>query len=487
MGVSNQIPKELSTAHKSIDIRVAEIYIFLLPWKMIIQLSFLKTLFGACAANFDFILNMLGLFLMLLKSKGYFRIQRNKRAVLFHYFVTMVLIMNLSSITMSIILHEKLGTIAGEDTYRAVAGQIVYYFQYIFIILYNREVFRLIPKERIEKIINLTFIVLIPLGYLQILIIQYGGIFLKIYQSLDIFHVLWPAYDVNLNQRLSLTGGEPASAGGYICRWVIPFLFAKIIYYGGNYKTTLQIILWLPILYFTKSSTGYVLFSVCLVLFIWFHLCKKERRKKLFIYSMIIALFAIVFIPYYKPVANSYFIQRIRYILVERVADKTNQGTITRKIPLIINYKTFLEYPILGVGNGNQGYFYIKHFPTWGYQSFELDYLMNEAKTTLENGSLFFPGILSGYGLLGTILVLIYILKNKKLVDREKDELGMFYYMFLISGCVILVNGFSGEFAGKYDIWFLVSLPYLGTYHANEIIHKSRIKKQESEVIRLKE
>lgn len=460
---NNLTYRQTYLSNNNLQIRVAELYIFLLPWNMIVQFSFLKTIFGPCANDFNFVLHMIGLFLMYMSRQGKFRIEYDKRSSLFHYFVIMIIIMNLSSFVMSIALHDKLGTIGGEDTYRAIAGQIVYYFQYIFIVLYNREVFRLVPKERIEKIFNKILMVLMILGYFQILVILFGGFFSKIYHSLDVFKVLWSASSIAENQRLSLTGSEPASAGSFICNFVIPFLMAKILYYGNSYKTTLQFILWLPILYFTKSSTGYVLLILCFVIFIYLYLFKGKHRIKNFKILIFITLAAIIIIPNYKTVMNSDFVQNIQYLTIDKTTNRENQATMSRKVPLIVNYKTFLEYPILGVGNGNQGFFYLKHFPSWAYSSYDVDHLIISAKETPANGSLFVPSILSGYGLLGAILVVIYIIKCKRLVSINREDLGMFYYMFIISSIVIFFIGFSSEFVGNYEVWFLLSLPYLST------------------------
>lgn len=458
---NNSRPSRYTYGNKSMQIRIAELYIFLMPWYMISQLSIIETIFGPSANYFNFVLHLLGLLIMFMNRRGKVEIKNDNSSSLFHYFVIMVMIMNFASFTMAIILHDKLGTIGGEGTYRGVIGQIVYYIQYIFMIIYNREVFRMISKERIEQIINKMLFVLLALGYLQILLILFGGIFIKIHQGLDVFHVLWPTATIYKEQRLSLNGSEPAAAGGFICRLVLPFLMAKILYYGYNYKTILHLILWLPIIYFTKSSTAYFLFTVCFMMFIYYSLINKKYRSKIIIGVILLTLLLIMGMPFYKSIFNTEFIERIIYLLVDKVTNTSNQDAIARKVPLIVNYKTFLEYPILGVGNGNQGFFYIKYYPSWAYSYFDVNNLINSAKSTLGNGSLFIPSILSGYGILGVILVINYMIRCKRQVTRERSNLGIFYYMFIMSSIIIFIDGFSSDFAGNYGVWFLLSIPYM--------------------------
>lgn len=462
--IKKTIPKE-----SNLEIMIAKIYIFLLPWRMISQFGILRTIFGPCAYYMDFLPHILGLLLMFVRTKGTIRIAKDKTSSLFYYFVFMILFMNMSSLLMAFILHDKLGTIGGEDTYRAVIGQIVYYTHYIFIILYNREVFRLISRIEMEQIFHKIINWLLLLGYLQIGVILFGGIVIKIHDTLDVFDILWPGDIIHQLERLSLSGSEPASAGAFITRFILPFLLAKILYYGAHFKTLVQLLLWLPIIYFTKSSTGYLLLAVCIVIFLCITLKSKGKKKQLIISLSVITLMALSILPFYNKIIQSEFIEQIEYLVIEKVIDKTNRASVSRKVPFVINLYTFLEYPILGVGNGNQGFFYIRFFPSWAYSSYDAAVLIEKAKTTIVNGSLFFPSILSGYGIVGVLFILNYIIRTIKVLQYNKKHMGMFYYMFIMSSIVIIVTGFSSEFVGNYSIWFLLSLVYMNTENIEKI------------------
>ncbi len=82
------------------------------------------------------------------------------------------------------------------------------------------------------------------------------------------------------------------------------------------------------------------------------------------------------------------------------------------------------------------------------------------AHTTIVNGALFFPSILSGYGIIGTIFFIVYAVKAIKTVFIKRFDLNRFALMFFISIAAIFLAGLQGEFTGKYFIWFIFSIPY---------------------------
>ncbi len=440
---------------------IAMWYLFFLPWQMISQLSFLSVVFSASAKALSFLFHIIGLILILYDRKGKIQMEDDNTSKLLQYFIIMVSIYHFTSFIMAVYLHDKVGTIGGEDTYRAILGQIVYFIQYIFIILYNREVFRILKKDEIIKVINRITVTLMNIGYIQIMLIELGGFFIKLYDSINIFDNLWPSNLIILVKRISLTGSEPAAAGVYIAVLILPFLLARCLYYGNTLKSMMQIGLWLPIIYYTKSSTAYVLALVCLLIYLILYTSKTKNKGKIFLYFSFLLLIIVFIIPSFEVIKNTEFMEDIRYIVVDKVTNQTNRDTISRKIPLYVNYRIFLEYPLLGVGNGNQGFFYLSNLPQWAFSSYDIALLITKATNTLSNGSLFFPSILSGYGILGTVLMLVYFYKSYSITYKNKKELEMFYYMYIISSIVIVITGFTSEFVGNYMIWFILSIPYV--------------------------
>ena len=74
---------------------------------------------------------------------------------------------------------------------------------------------------------------------------------------------------------------------------------------------------------------------------------------------------------YPKRVALNYFnnkityaemFEQIEYLLFEKATDSDNGSTVSRTVPLLVNWGAFMEHPIFGVGNGLQGYYYEKFY-----------------------------------------------------------------------------------------------------------------------------
>lgn len=79
----------------------------------------------------------------------------------------------------------------------------------------------------------------------------------------------------------------------------------------------------------------------------------------------------------------------------------------------------------------------------------------------IANGAVFFPSVLSGYGIAGTLFLVIYLFKSHRLLKSKKGKLGMFVDFYWLALIPIFMNGFQGEFAGEYYIFFLLSIPYM--------------------------
>lgn len=442
---------------------IAKAYIFLLTLRMISPFVFLQSLVHAVATDFDLILHIIGIFLILKKNAWKIPIQNTAESLLLRSFATMVLFFNISSLVMSCVMQGSYGNIGGETAFNAVVGMIIYWTQYIFIFYYNKEVFQIISTDELEKIIQLEIWCLLLLGYLQLAAMTFGGVIATFYNQIDIFNVF---VDADNMSKLCLTGTEGASAASIIGIFVIPYLLSGIVRKKQIISEIIQILLWLPIIYATKSSSCYICVVASFPVF-FIRLIRNgfENRNKMT--GVFVFLFLIIAMYLFRGNIIDMFpaeIQlQLRYLLFEKVSDLDNGSTISRTVPLLTNWGAFTEYPIFGVGNGCQGYFYIKYFPNWALNVAGSDVIKfyNSAKTGIVNGAIFFPSILSGYGIVGSILFIRYMFKanrvmagKARLVNRFAD----FYYIALIP---IIVCGFQSEFAVKYVIWFVMSLPYM--------------------------
>lgn len=456
-------PAVMQSSIEKLQVVVAKAYIFFLPVRMISPLIFTKVFVGASAAYFDLILHLLGLILILVGNRGVIKTGVDKTCKLFQFFALMIVCYNLSSIIMAVVIQNIYGNIGSESAFRAVSGMLIYYTQYLFIVYYNKEIFKMLTPGDISKILGKTVLLLLIIGYIQIAVMNLHGVIEKIYDAADFFHIL---VDSSRLSKLSLTGGEGASAGNLIGILILPFLLARILSEAKVLKNIIIFILWLPIVYFTNSTTAYWSCVIDIAVFLALFLLKKKKWIKLVLTFLIISvclLFAVMFPAVVKQILPDEFSERIEYLLFEKAIDPNNGSTVSRTIPLLVNWGAFTEYPILGVGNGNQGYFYSKYFPEWAHHvaGSDVGYFYNKAQTEITNGAVFFPSLLSGYGIVGVTLLVVYFVQCVVLLKEKKKALGMFYYIFFMSWAAVLFSGMQGEFVGEYYIWFMLSVPYM--------------------------
>ena len=448
----------------NLEKRVAQLYVYLLPVRMISFFSPLVSIMHGAALYLDFIINIIGIILCVVEYRGKVRIKKDRSGLVQLGLLKLVIYLNISSLIMAFFTQIKYGDYAGkESAFSGITGMVIYFFQYFIMFWYNSHVFELITKQELERIFMRITNGMIILGYFQIAVHLLGGWLFSFQKRLDILGILY------INERakgISLLASEPAEAGGQIMLLCVAYIYAKILLEQNTRKNLYKIILFLPIIYFTKSSTTYLEFLVCTIVFLFLY-CKLHGRKKSFVIGLsIVIMFVIVSIinpSIYTKFMPEEFRTNIQYILFEKMLDRNNGSTASRTVPFFTNWGAFKESPILGVGNGLQGYYYTKYFPSWGFNISGSDILeyYSKAQYSIVNGALFIPSLISGYGLVGISLILIWFKRLVNLAKYGKKQMGIFYYMFIMSIFVFIVIGMQSEICGCYYIWFMLSLPLM--------------------------
>lgn len=430
---------------------------------MISPLSGLAGLLHGAGYYFDVVLHVLGITLAVISGKGKLYIGDRETAPLLKMLFKLVLWFSLSSFVMATYIQFIYGNYAGESAYSGIVGQLIYYFQYVLIVVYNVFVFEVLDKEEIDKVLGTSCVFLLILGYYQLFAYLFGGAFSSFGRTVDIFGVLFPEDSM---YKLSLTASEGAKAGGVFSILVFPYLLAKATISSKPMKYYMQILLWIPVVVFMQSTSAYLMVVAVGLYFILFSLRGGTRQwarfLKLALTIFLIGIFMIVILPE-NIIASIFNLEDITYLMFRKINDSQNGSTLLRTAPLIVNWKTFLRFPLLGVGNGLQGYFYTEFFPKQGLAVAGVASLYNNALTTIVNGSLFFPGILSGYGIIGVLFFMTYVRRMLETFKEKEAKLGVFGYMFRFAVVAIIVHGFQTEFAGSYFIWFVLSIPFMPT------------------------
>ena len=439
------------------EVFIAELYLFSLPFRQINLFSFLKSIIGSCAEWLPFGFHVIGMLLWVLNKGGRIEIQKEKRRLINSAFLLMTFL-NVSSIIMAINMQMIYGNLGDDNAFKGIAGMCIYFAQYFFMFLYNYRVFELVSIQKIKKILSWCCRVLLIIGFLQVLVIN--GIGIQIYDRL-VF--LGNINDSNHLFKLCLTGTEGASAGCIISIFVFPYLISQIIH--GERYSIVELILWTIPLYYTYSTTAYILAALSIGFLIFFLIKHNDNRSKS-LSTLIIVLFVVILLVLIitsTGILSNEQIDQIKYLLFEKASDRENGSTISRTIPLLVNWGAFTEYPLLGVGNGLQGYFYEKYFLQWTYNAPGTDagVYLERSRQGISNSGVFIPGLLSGYGIVGCAAILVFIWHCFQEHRKNRVFSDVFYYSGIISFITFIIMGFQGDVYGMYYAWFMISIPFI--------------------------
>jgi hypothetical protein len=127
---------------------------------------------------------------------------------------------------------------------------------------------------------------------------------------------------------------------------------------------------------------------------------------------------------------------------------------------------SILGHPLLGVGNGIQGFYYIKYFPSWGFGSYESAGLFFGDAGWPGSGA-FLPTYLSAFGAFGVLLLVLLSIRIAKNIKRFKY---LFLSDFLTMSLLSLFFQFytTYDIIGNYAIVFILSLAACGTAFAED-------------------
>lgn len=450
----------------SLEVRVAKLYLFLLPFRMITPFEFLQDVIGPLANFIDIIFLTFGLVLWIL-SPGGMRIY-SINVPLYRTLRNSILLLNLMSLVMACVMCLQYGDYNGKSPFLAIIPMGLFYFQYLLIFLYNMRVFQLMDYRTIVRIFSRLCVVLLVIGYIQVMAIW--GIGAQLYDTFA--EIIGGFVPSSKFYKLPLTGSEAAAGGAIMCIFVFPFLIAR--YLHGNKKSLLQLLLWLLPLYYTRSSTAYLLFVVDMGAFILLLLRQLKETGHLAKLISVVAFACVISFAVVSGSAETGLIEEISYTAFDKAVDIDNGSTASRMVPFVVNWGCFTEMPLIGVGNGLQGYFFFKYFPYefLNAPGTDLGIFLERASESgsIPNGGTFLLGYFSGYGIIGIVILIIIILKLWKTFKARESMLGVFREMFIIGSCSFLLASVSSEMYCQYYAWFVISIPFM--YYANTSANK---------------
>lgn len=434
---------------------IAKLFIFFLPFKMFSPLYPLSNITHGLANTASFLFIIIGLLLVLLRKK--LVIQNGYGGKIFKNFIIMWLVCDLTSLVMAVLLHDQVGTIGGEDTFSAVLKKILFSFAYILFVYYGIEVWKLLSKDEITNVITKSIDFCIIVGMIQILILFKISFAVAIYDFINTGFNAFSSSEIIRTNKIAVLSIEPAYASGYLCAFFIPFLLSRIIYGNNTNKTIIRLILCIMLLYFTKSTTGYTLFLVEFVVFIYVFLAKSKISLSHKIISVFMGLsaLALLIIIIASQVAISSNITSV----FDKLLSNDNATSADRKLFIIVDSKIFFNYPLLGVGNGNQGFFYQQYTPDWMLSLYTAAGAYSRAGEVLVDGGPFWLAFISGYGIVGLSMLFFMVKNSINIIKWNRGTLKFYYYFYYLSIFLIFATGTVATMGDSYYMWFILALP----------------------------
>lgn len=391
---------------KFLSANIYKFYVLCLPFGRLFDLPF-GDLFNKVFTEFSTIVMLIGSLILILGNKSLVN-SRNR------LFLRIYTYMFISSTLMAIILSFIL-PIQYESPISTILGDIVLYLLVILSLFYNCYCLtHYVSFTTIYKIFNWQIVLLLIVGYSQL-----AGMlgFAAPYNLLSsIFSLREISWLKDLDRGVTFFGSEPSSAA-ILCFIIVPYLYSEIQFETGlkRLKYIVALFLFAFLAINSNSSQFLILFIGSSILFIWS--CFKPIKKIFYYGSFILGLtFAVAYISTnnISLMTQNMDADSLEYAVLGKVVDRNNKSTAMRASTVINDFKVFTDFPIAGVGDGNQGFFYEENQPSWTLASDEVSSLIR-THTIPNGGGNFFPAYISAYGIIGILVLALFVINYKKL------------------------------------------------------------------------
>lgn len=423
----NSVNEASSSSLEKSEVVVFSLFLFLssfapLPFNSQIGLS------GEFSSN-GFLLLCLGTLLAFLSHR-----YNGLESILAKSFVGLTILLILINLVMSLYLYPIVGTLFGETPLSSGITTIFWLVCHAFAILYVYHCYTKIDLSTLNRVFDFMLVFVLVVCLVQAFTVAGVPGFRAMYSATNIggwFHLA--DYDFD---RLSGVAFEPSGMGSVISMLCFPYAASKLLF-TRKLRYGLALALLLFVGYFTYSSTVYVALVFSLIAFAIAGLVTRNGRipKGAIVATMLVLVVALIA----ATVASSSSeleeneIYRSITSMFEKVTDKSNASTAYRNSTVSNDIKIFEKYPIFGVGEGNQGYFYAANLDPSVLNSGSL-----EARNALSgkvgvlNGGSFIPALISGFGITGTIAYLVWILYGLRQAFKGRNQMGSYFQMYLM-------------------------------------------------------
>lgn len=414
---------------------------------------------GVFSSN-GFLLFCLGFVLMVLVHRS-----EGVRSPLARRFFALTLLLMLISLGMSLYLTPSVGTVFGETPLTTGITTLCWLACHAAAILYICHCYSKIGLGSLDRVFDVMLVFVLAVSLVQAGAVAGIPGFRAIYDVTNVgdwFNLANYRYE-----RLCGPASEPSGMGGVICMLCFPYAASKLIS-TRRWPYGLALCLLVLVAYFTFSSTVYVSLAFSIAAFVAVVLTARGGRiPKSAIVAAMLACVVVLSVAVVTATSddlndNEGYNSVVR--IFDKVTDGSNQSTAYRNSTVTNDMKIFPEYPVFGVGEGNQGFFYAQNL-----DSAVLDSGSVEASNALSgkigivNGGSFLPSLISGYGIVGTAAYAAWLVSAIRQARRGRNRMGSYYYMYLMALAGSAPMCWIGiGFSGLPIVFFLVlGMPFL--------------------------
>lgn len=425
-------------------------------------LPFLKSsAIPSYARDNGFLLVALGAIVVVIAEKE--KIKPNKAITAFLPFA---FIGSISTVVMAIFLNGQTGELFGVTPVEAVGEGLLWLWFDVIIIIFVTYAYAHCSLKLLNRIFDALLIFALFFGTIQ------AGVWLGIPWFSAAFDVTniggwFSIFEKVAPNRISVICSEPSSVGKTFGLLLLPYCYCRAAN-GNGKKYSAAFVALLILAYMTKSTTVYV--TVAFVVIAILLLRIRGKKSKLFyaVTSILLAIMLVcsVFLVTSGDNAGTADISETVQTVLGKITDTTNQSTAYRNSTIINDLEIFKSYPILGVGDGNQGFFYAQNLPSWvlATGSGEAARALSGGVGVL-NGGAFIPSLFSGYGFVGCVLFAVWLVSCIQMAFANKEGMGHFYEMFFISlfACAPICWMAIGFQGAPVVVFLILCMPTLGT------------------------
>lgn len=379
--------------------------------------------------------------------------------ILIKTIMSLFCVLFVASLGMAFILKPISKTLYSETPTKVVIVNAVKYAYDLAMIPYFSFFAGTIKKDWIKRFVFFFLVVWTMFGCFQVLCYALNSSTLwAIYDSLDVLKIV--GGNSEMFRRIRLNYGsfrffgfasEPSMNALLFSVFLTPFLTKKILFdrNGKRASKAFYVVIGffsMLFLYLTKSASVYFTFLAEVVFLILLGKHSKKINKSIW-FSIIGGLLGVLILLMCIPES--------RYVLIDRflfkIIDINDASTQHRYSTIWNDLMVLSKFPLFGVGDGNQGFFYAQNVAgTWMSRNLETQAAI-KGEMGLVSGGAAIPSFISGFGIFGLIALAITIKKLFSITRADsliRPSIKVYYLggLFTLLFALMVSNGFHREY-----------------------------------------